>query len=384
MRTFGETMISFANALLARTNQSIEMVKRAGARQYKIKTDGKGNVEIRYEAGDTFIIGLFNNSRWVTNVYIDPSNVKIGNIAKAQPGQIAIAHTVQHEMRNVHGTFKIEDRSDTMLKRIDLRAYNTPWFSVFSHQNNMLMVRPNGDWVAEKLLYMTDQVTTQAINNYRRSNGRDILPSTDTIVARRRRRVSITSRSDSTQTDEVGSQANKLLDDRQQYQRQVEALEQDWQLLREKSGLYKEELAEWKAIEERMVQLTCQEAERRARKSQVKHELREIVLAEETLEQRKKRLQEETERYEVEKHEFEDKVEKAKRDKEVQEEENWVAIWSRRKHTVSTLNERFSRKLRSVQQDNKITITNEAPTKLKQTTIFKYLEPKFEQQAPSK
>lgn len=86
----------------------------------------------------------------------------------------------------MYTTFKLENRSDILLKRLDVRGYNTQWFSIFSHRDNLLMVRPNGDWVTEKMTYLTDQMMTHAINNYRRSIGQGVLPSNDTITMLRR------------------------------------------------------------------------------------------------------------------------------------------------------------------------------------------------------
>lgn len=186
MMTFGAANLSFLNVLVTSVEQSVELVKRASNRRYIVKTDGRGLIDIEYDADDKFTVALYNHSRWVTNLYVDSASLDIGNVGKAQSLQVATSHITKNETRNVHTTFKVENRSDAMLKRLDVRGYDTTWFSVFSHNANMLMARPNGDWVAEKMVYLIDQMTTQAINNYRRSNGNEILSSVDTVVMRRR------------------------------------------------------------------------------------------------------------------------------------------------------------------------------------------------------
>lgn len=369
IKTFGEAMLSVSNVPLANANQAIEMVKRAEGRRYKIETDGRGMINIAYDASDAFTIGLFNNSRWVTTVYIGPNKLDVGNVSKAHLGQVTTVRTTQSETRNVHTTFKIENRSDTMLKRLDMQGHETQWFSVFSHNANLLMVRPNGDWVAEKLLYMTDQVATQAINNYRRSNGQNVLPSTGTIVARRRQPLTNATQSSATQTEEANARAIKLLDDEQRYETRLDELENNWQLLREKTAQYKEELAEWKKAEEEWQRLKEGTANR---KNDIDREIKEIDEAEKKLEERKEKLQEDTERHELE--EAAKKTEEEGRSELAQQDCEWYIGWARKNYSDIKLNERFSQKFRSVFQNYKIEITREPKSNANQDGMPKLVK----------
>lgn len=376
VKTFGETSISFANVRLCKTNQSVDMVKRAGARRYRVKANGQGMVDITYEATDTFTLGLFNHSRWCTTIYVTPTRLLIGNVAKVEGDQVTTRYVKQKEARNVLTTFKIENQYDSLLKRLDVQGHDTQWFSVFSHNANLLMVRPNGDWLAEKLLYLTDQMATQAINNYRRSNGRDVLSSTNTVVARRLQASQTSTKSVQSQTEEGNSQAIRLLDDKERYQQQLQALEEDWQSLREKTGQYKGEWAEWKKVEEQWERL---ESDRKVRKEEIDRENRELDEARKVLNQRNKWLQEDLEELaEMEKRRDDEKQKKEAHEKRLQQEADY-ATWSRKKFTVRTLSERFTREKRVVTENDKIEITNEPTKKLKQPTIATYMNAKGKQ-----
>lgn len=376
LKTFGENCLLFSNVRLAHTNQVIEMRKRSGGRSFKITIDGAGMVNIAYEADAAFTVGLYNHSRWVTNLYIDPNNLNIGNVGQALPGRVTTMHITQPEARNVYTTFALQNCSDTMLKRLDVRGYGTPWFSVFSHNTNMLMVRPNGDWVAEKLLYMTDQVATQAINNHRRTNGQEVLPSTGTVVARRRQAgvtqssatqtdraieprndepIASATHSVSTQTDEIHARTIALQYHEQQYQLQLDELETNWRLLHEKTGQYKEERAKWMKIEEQLERLTAEASNRQARKAEIEREMSEVIEEEKILGERKKQLLEKIERYEADKHDFEKKVKEDEQVKLALGACEWYAGWPRINFTGQTLNERFTPIRRLVLANGKLT-----------------------------
>lgn len=149
IKTFGDTNLSFLNVPIANVSQAVQLNKRANKRRYSIETDGHGMVSIEYDADVTFTVSIFNNSRWVTNLTIDPMFIDVGNTVRAQQAQVRTRQVRQNETRNVHTTFKVENRSEVMLKRLDVLGHGMKWFSIFSHSANLLMVRPNGNWLAE-------------------------------------------------------------------------------------------------------------------------------------------------------------------------------------------------------------------------------------------
>lgn len=308
LKCFGESLVSFLNVPLTQSTQVVEIVKCADRRQYKIKTDGTGMVYIKYGAADTFAISLFNNGRWVSNLYINPMSLNIGNVGKAQATQVITLRTTENEPRNVHTNFKIDNQSNATLKRIDVRGHNTTWFSIFSHNSNMLMARPNGNWVAEKILYMTDQLTTQAVNNYRRTNGQEVLAPNDTAVMQRRTQSTNhqTSARGSTQENApvttapqtVNVDAHEIEESeskrehaqrKEKYQREVTALQQKEQELITQRNKYEREAAE---LQERKQKL----AEESAIIDQATNEL----------ESRREHLQREKDQFLSEKEEFEE------------------------------------------------------------------------------
>lgn len=311
--TFGDTNLSFLNALVANVSRVIELVKGANGHQYAIKTDGRGMINIEYDLNDTFTMGLFNNSRWATNLYISPETVKVGNMAEARQSQVNIQHIKQNEVRNVYTTFRVENREDNMLlKQLDVRGHNTSWFSIFSHGPNLLMVRPNGDWLSEKLLYMTDQMSTRAVNNHRRSNGQEVLSSECTAVMRRRQSIAHGSMqkdesvSCSTQTDEPTGRAIELLKNEQVYAQRAAMLHRDWHQLREQKSKYESELAEMRIIESRLTRLREEEKYYTERKHEVEKGLVEVGSAGQELLARRERLQSEKEHFQKEQENFEE------------------------------------------------------------------------------
>lgn len=269
--TFGESKLSFQDVLVADTNQKLYLVKRTSDRRYTIEVDGQGMIEIGYESDDIFTVALFNRSRWYTTLRVNATNIQIGNVAEAQAAQISTKYITKRDERKINATFKIENQSSVMLKRLDVRGPNTQWFSILSHHNNMLMARPNGDWLAEKMTYLTDQLVTQAINNYRRSNGQEVLHSTRTAVMRRR------------QLDDT-----QLLQEKAAYKRDARELEQKCQQLAEGKTKYELEVADLQK-----------------KKHVLANEIIEVGHARSELAARRKQLQEEGEQYEKEREEFE-------------------------------------------------------------------------------
>lgn len=310
--TFGDANISFLNVPVANLSQSIQLTKRANNRRYAIETNGHGMVSIEYDANDTFTVGLFNNSRWITSLSIDPMAIDIGNTVRAHQAQVSTRHVTQNEARNVYTTFKVENRSEVMLKRLDVLGHGMKWFSVFSHNANLLMVRPNGDWVAEKMLYLIDQTTTQAINNYRRTNGQEVLPSAHTAVMRRRESIAQSpmpaklTADTATQTIEGDVPEIQLLKDERLYERRAYLLYQNDQRLRELKTKYEAELLQLRPLEERLNRLNEEEQFYAQRKIEIANALVELGQAGNVLYERRTRLQEETAQFEKEMAELED------------------------------------------------------------------------------
>lgn len=351
--TFGEATLSFLNVPVINTKQAVEIAKRADARQYFIKTDGSSLINITYEADDEFTVALFNQSRWVTNLHVKEAGIDVGNVARAQPTQVATMFAMKNEARNVHTTFKVEDRSGAMLKRLDVRGHNTTWFSVFAHNSNMLMARPNGNWVAEKLVYLIDQMTTQAINNYRRSNGQEVLPANNTIVMRRRlssprapaQEISMpiadATHSIAAQTDETSAQEVELGKEERTYEQHKNLLEENWHKLREQTAKYEEELGQKQLLEERQKQYYEQQ------KREVSQGLVEVGKAEKELWARRQRLQEEKEQFAKELAEFEKlkgQATGANNEQMDQQTQTYTPLWQTRGFTAISLSERFTQK----------------------------------------
>lgn len=316
--TFGDTSLAFLNVLVADAKQAVEMVKRIGNRKYLVKMDGRGLVSIEYDHDDTFTVALFNKSRWVTNIKIKESTVNIGNIAQARPTEVATRHVTKKEDRAVHATFTLKSTSEAMLKRVDVRGHNTQWFSVFSHGADLLAVRPNGDYFGEKFQYLTDQMATQVINNYRRTQGQDVLPSDSTVVMRRRKALatSIAQKTVDTQTDDID------------YAREM-------QLVAERKSKYEEELAELRAWE---TQLREEKQSYEQQKQEICQGLVEVGRAGIELATRRNRLQEEKKQFETEQQEFE----KLKRKTTEQGTQSEQPLWTSRQSTSKLLTHRFT------------------------------------------
>lgn len=252
MMTFGAAKLSFLNVLITDAKQCVELVKRAGARRYTVKTDGRGLIDIEYYADDTFSVALYNHSRWVTNLYIEPTVMNIGNVARAQSMQVATSHITKNEARNVYTTFKVENCNDTMLKRLDVCGHDTSWFSIFSHNANMLMARPHPD-------------------------AREI----------------------------------ELLKNERMYQQRADSLERNRRQLLEKKNAYEKELAECSMLEKRLTRLRDEEQFYAQRKANLAHGIIEVGQAGNALYARKLRLQEERELFEKDQREFDKSKQRA-------------------------------------------------------------------------
>lgn len=350
LMTFGETSLAFLNVPVAKASQAIELAKRSGDRKYNIKTNGRGIVEIEYEQDDAFTVALFNNSRWVTNLYIEANSLNIGHTGQAKNLQVVTLHVTKNEARNVFTTFKVESRSDALLKRIDVKGHNTSWFSVFSHNANVLMVRPNGDWVAEKIQYYTDQLTTQAINNYRRSNGQVILSSNDTTVSQRRRTIAraitqekpltvdFATQTECTLLGSIDLRALQLLKNEQAYQQQKGILKGQFEELRSEQARYEQEAADLVRMEAQLAAVKAQHDHYQEEQSKVANEIVEVNRAKSELDERKRELQEEKENFEREMKDFE--ALKSQMPPLVPQIEPF--LWSRRPGTGQALSHRFT------------------------------------------
>lgn len=300
--TFGEGKVSFLNVPITELTKAVEMVKRAGTRKYTIKTDGSGAIEIEYETDDRFSIALYNNSRWVTNIHVEMSSVKIGNVAHAQAMQVSTMHITKNETRQVHATFKIENRGLNMLKRLDVKGENTTWFSVFSHNANLLMARPNGNWVEEKLSYLFDQLNTQAINNYRRSEGQAVLPANDTMVMRRRQEAAeLAERQRETQKEgerltqeetELAERKRKLQEEKEKVKQEVVELAQLKRKLRTVRECCDQEEGEIRLMETRSTRVKTEYAHYRTERAKVVNEIKTVTQAKATLAEHQRELQE--------------------------------------------------------------------------------------------
>lgn len=303
---FGDTGLSFLNVPVINLDRAIEMVKRSGGRHYTIKTNGRGMLEIEYEPDDAFTVAIYNQSRWVTNICVEAKALNIGEIVRAESAQVTTRQATKCEPRNVHATFKLENRGAMLLKRLDVQGHNTAWFSVFSHHNNMLMARPNGNWVDEKMQYFMDQLTTQTINNYRRSNGQEVLPANGTAVALRRQSAARAAAQDDvtvtttagaqtvlTLPDNVDAQAIQLLQNEQIYKQRKEALKRQFEELREEQAQYEQEVAEFNKIKDKVARVNEEYAHYQAKRTQLVEEIVEVGKAKEELAARKGELQEE-------------------------------------------------------------------------------------------
>lgn len=356
---FGESTLSFLNVVVADTTRPIDLVKREGDRRYSIKINDQNMVTIEYKPDNAFTISVFNNSRWVTTLYIDAQQINIGNVAQAKASQVSALQVTQNEARNVYTTFKVENRSTTQLKRLDVKGHNTPWFSIFSHHTNLLMVRPNGNWVSEKMLYLTDQITTQAINNYRRSNGQGVLASNDTAVMQRRKWQE--------EKENFAQEANEMVEQKRQWQEEKEKFVQQANEMIEQKRQWLEEKEKFAQEASEMV-----EQKRKWQEEKEKCEQEMTILAE-----RKRNLQIEKEKFENESKEVQQaKAELTKQQSEVQADKEKIeqAVaevdslqyelpplvqsypWSGRKFTTPTLNDRFTNRIRVVIKDGKMSV----------------------------
>lgn len=309
--TFGKTAISLLNILLTTTTDpALEVSKRVDGRRFNIKTNGQGGIDIEYDADAVYTIAVFNQSRWVTSIYVTAENLNIGNVSQAAGKQVTTMHVTKNDERKVHATFKLTNCGDGLLKRLDVRGHDTQWFSIFSHHSDLIMVRPNGDWVSEKLTYYTDQLVTKAVNNYRRSNGQEILPSMDTAVMQRRQTNAPASGKDkSSQTndhDTQNEQGMKLLDDERMYEQRAYLLEENYRRLREKKNAYEKELAELRLVEERLARLRAEEQFYTHRRNELAREITAIGQADRELIAQKQQLQEEKDQFQYERQEFDE------------------------------------------------------------------------------
>lgn len=332
IRAFGNGTLSFLDVPLADTKQAMNMMKSANNRKYAIYVLGDGMITIEYDPDDVFKVALFNHSRWVTNLCVDGDAVKIGNVARAQAAQVNTMHVTRSDGRNTHAVFKLQNNDDALLKRVDVKGHSTSWFSVFSHDSALLMARPNGDWLAEKLQYLTDQMTTKAINNYRRSNGQEVLPSADTVVMRRRQNKTVAAQT--TETSSKENRAIQLLLDERVYGRRFEQLH-------EAKERYEAERKKVELMEARLARLAEEEEYYKAKRPEVIEKLVQVGKAGRTLAERMNRLQREREQFEEEQEAFTNAKKMVERvDQGVQ---TAPSPWSMCSSTAMTLSERFTR-----------------------------------------
>lgn len=131
--------------------------------------------------------------------------------------------------------------------------------------------------VSEKLQYYTDQLATQAINNYRRSNGQNVLPSGGTVVEQRR------------QAATRAIEAPKV--EEETYQQEKAALLYKFKLLREKEEKYELEAAQINSIESRRERIEAELAHYQNQRASLMQEIAEVRKAAEQLEAGKRELQ---------------------------------------------------------------------------------------------
>lgn len=244
LMAYTDAHLSFLNVPLTPVQTANELTKHNNGNRFLVRTDGKGLVEIEYEPRTSFTIGVFNRSRWATTIHISSNGVFIGNNHKVKPDSIETRHTTTKERRIVHTTFKITNESMEHLKRIDVKGDDTKWFSIFSHDGYVLCVRPNGDWVSEKMQYMQDQVTTQAVNNYRRHNGWPVLGGNDTLVMHRRHheRHERADHNEQVKEREVTSKMEQLVAREQEVEQKLQALSiREREIIRQGEELTKKE-----------------------------------------------------------------------------------------------------------------------------------------------
>lgn len=349
---FGDSALSFLNVVVADTKRPMDLVKCEGNRRYSVKINDQGMVTIEYEPDNVFTISVFNNSRWVTTLHIDAKQINIGNVAEAMASHVNTLRVTQNEARNVYTTFKIENRGTAQFKRLDVKGHNTTWFSIFSHNANLLMVRPNGNWVSEKMLYLTDQITTQAINNYRRSNGQEVLAANDTVVMQRR---------DLQQEKErFGKEANEMAERKRQWQEEKARFEQEANVFVERKREVQDEMAKFEQETTALAERKRQWQEKKARfeqeanvfierKREVQEEMAKLEQETAALAERKRNLQQEKE-------EFEQAVMEV--DPLYYDLPPLVQTfpWSSRKFTTPTLNNRFATGLRVIIEDGKMIV----------------------------
>lgn len=301
LKTFGGATVSFAGVPLGNTHQKMLWKKRTPRRKYEIGIDS-GMITIAYEAEDEFEIALFNRSRWVTNAKIGANHIDIGHNHQAKADQVTVTYVKTAGARNVLTLFKIENHSETPLKRIDMRGFGVNWFTIFSNGDNLLMVRPNGDYAAEKLQVMMDQMATAAVNNHRRSEGKHVLVSNDTVTMRRRTECE-------KEEKEIENRKRLLVNEKKLL---VEKKEQ----LAVQEAKFKEEM-EMHETEKRRL---CQQ-------------LQEVGDAGKELLLRRARLEDETNKYRIDLARF----------NELQEQRQVPEIyWSPKENSVQMLNERFT------------------------------------------
>lgn len=130
----------------------------------RVTVENKLNVKIY--ADDQFNFTLWNHRQWVANIVVSSNTAKVNDIYRLMGTRIEMFHTTSVE-RKLNSNISLELRGEGVLHRVELRLPHSQWFSLFVFGRDVITVRTNGDFFAEKMQCLSRHVSMKTLE-YRR------------------------------------------------------------------------------------------------------------------------------------------------------------------------------------------------------------------------
>lgn len=116
--------------------------------EYRIAVEKQNNVKI-YSNG-AFNFTVWNHRQWNANLRVGSNSINVNNMYRVYDRKVEMHHTDSVE-RNLASGVRLELLGQGVLHRIEMRMPGMKWSSIFIFGRDVLSVRPNGDFYADRM-----------------------------------------------------------------------------------------------------------------------------------------------------------------------------------------------------------------------------------------
>lgn len=147
-----------------------------------------GTREIRMKSSADFRFSLWNHKHWLANVSVSRDMIAINNNYRLH-GNVAECVQVNDVVRDLSAGIRVVLLGTGVLHRVDLKLVGGTCFSLFAFGRDILTVRPNGQFLQDRLENAFNHVSTKTLEYERTQNDIKFIVSNQMDPTRLTKRV---------------------------------------------------------------------------------------------------------------------------------------------------------------------------------------------------